>query len=61
MTIRKTIEVRLIGYEPDIEKFIAAMHELKREGYTLAKQPAYRTSRKDPEDTIAYTEWLIEK
>ncbi|MDY7004009.1 MAG: hypothetical protein SWX82_08615 [Cyanobacteriota bacterium] len=61
MTIRRTIEVRVIGYKTDIESFIAAMHELKREGYKLVKQPTYKTSRKDPEDTIAYTEWLIEK
>lgn len=57
--IRQTIDVRLIGHKPDLENFISSMVEwMKRDGYTLAKQPTYKLSRKDPEDAIAYTEWL---
>jgi len=61
MTIRRTLEVRIIGDKEDIDNFLAAMEKLKTEGYSLTKKPSYRTSRKDPEDTITYTEWLIEK
>ncbi|NEN90017.1 MAG: hypothetical protein F6K48_14300 [Okeania sp. SIO3H1] len=56
---RLTIEVRIVGDKSDIEEFVASMHNwLKRDGYRLAKQPHFRKSRKEPTDTIAYTEWV---
>ncbi|NEO56575.1 MAG: hypothetical protein F6K54_27970 [Okeania sp. SIO3B5] len=62
MSIRQTIEVRLIGDKKDIDALISSMTDAgKRDGYRLAKQPHYRPSRKEPEDIIAYTEWVIER
>ncbi|NEP82059.1 MAG: hypothetical protein F6K39_30300 [Okeania sp. SIO3B3] len=62
MSIRQTIDIRLIGDKQDIDTLIRSMTDAgKRDGYILAKQPDYRPSRKDPEDVIAYTEWVIER
>nr|WP_293105736.1 hypothetical protein [Okeania sp. SIO2F4] len=62
MSIRLTLDVRIIGDKTDIESFIAGMDNwMKRDGYRLAKQPSYRPSRKEPTDTIAYTEWVKDK
>ncbi len=59
MSIRLTLDVRIIGDKTDIEGFVASMDNwLKRDGYRLAKQPFYRASRKEPTDAIAYTEWV---
>ncbi|MGK7918760.1 MAG: hypothetical protein AB4080_01960 [Trichodesmium sp.] len=57
--MRLTLDVRIIGDKEDAEKFIGSMDNwMRRDGYRLAKQPFYKTSRKEPTDTIAYTEWV---
>ena len=59
MSSRLTLDVRMIGAHSDIEGFIASMNKwLSRDGFQLAKQPIYKASRKEPADTLAYTEWL---
>lgn len=62
MSIRRIIEIRLVGDKADIEQVIASMYDnMKRVGWSLAKQPSYRQSRKDPEDVLAYTQWVKTK
>ena len=61
MSIRKTVDVRLISSKELAEEMLASMDNwLKRDGFKLAKQPAYYPSRKDPDDVILYTEWVKE-
>ena len=61
MSIRITVDVRLVSSKQLAEEFVASMDDwLKRDGFRLAKQPAYYPSRKDPDDVIIYTEWVKE-
>ncbi|MEM1170617.1 MAG: hypothetical protein AAGJ08_16425 [Cyanobacteria bacterium P01_H01_bin.35] len=61
MSIRKTIEVRLVSGKELAEEFVASMDNwLKRDCFRLAKQPTYYPSRKDPGDVRVYTEWVKE-
>lgn len=49
MSIRRTVEVRLVSSKELAEEFVASMDNwLIRDGFRLAKQPAYYPSRKDP-------------
>jgi len=61
MSIRKTVDVRLISSKELAEEMLASMDNwLKRDGFEIVKQPAYYPSRKDPDDVILYTEWVKE-
>jgi CTP:phosphocholine cytidylyltransferase-like protein len=62
MSIRMTVEVRLVSSKKLAEEFVTSMDNwLRRDGFRLAKQPAYYLSRKDPDDIRVYTEWVKEK
>lgn len=51
MSIRRTVEVRLVSSKELAEEFVASMDNwMRRDGFRLAKQPAYYPSRKDPDD-----------
>ena len=61
MSIRMTVDVRLVSSKELVEEMVASMDNwLKRDGFKLAKQPACYPSRKDPDDVILYTEWVKE-
>ena len=61
MSIRRTVEVRLVSSKELAEEFVASMDNwMRRDGFRLAKQPAYYPSRKDPDDVRVYTEWVKE-
>ncbi len=61
MSIIMTVGVRLVSSKKLAEEFVASMDNwLRRDGFRLAKQPAYYPSRKDPDDVRVYTEWVKE-
>ncbi|MDJ0553376.1 MAG: hypothetical protein QNJ68_02830 [Microcoleaceae cyanobacterium MO_207.B10] len=56
MSIIKTVDVRIVTSRELGEEFVASMDEwLRRDGFKLAKQPAYYPSRKDQDDMRIYT------
>lgn len=60
--MRDSVDVRIITTKELADDFLASMNELmKRDGWKLIKQPSYKSSRKDPDDVIVYTEWIKEK
>ena len=59
MASRDSVEIRMISSKQLADDLLSSMlNHMKRDGWRLIKQPAYRSSRKNPEDVLVYTEWV---
>lgn len=59
MSLTRIVSVRLVSSQQLCDIMIRDMsEELKRKGWTLAKQPSFSKSRKNPDDVLVYMEFI---